>query len=141
MNLIDKRIISFIKNHHILTLATINEKGPYCCTCFYVYLEEQNFFIFTSEENTKHVKDIREKNLTAGAIALETSMVGKIKGIQFTGITEVLTGNQLVLAKKIYLKKFPIARLSNLQLWKMEPDFIKMTDNQFGFGKKLIWYK
>ena len=35
---------------------------------------------------------------------------------------------------------FPIARLMpNLHLWTLRPDFIKMTDNRLGFGKKLIW--
>ncbi len=140
MNLIDKRIISFIKEHHVFTLATVCDNKPYCCSCFYVYIEDQNTFVFTSDDNTKHINDIRKQKYTAGAIALETSMVGKIRGIQFTGHTEELTGEQLGIAKKMYLKKFPVALLADLHLWKLEPDFIKMTDNRLGFGKKLIWH-
>lgn len=140
MNFVDKRIISFIKEHHIFTLATVKDNKPYCCTCFYIYSEEQNMFVFTSDENTRHVSDIRKQSSTAGAIALETSMVGKIRGIQFTGITEELKGVQLESAKKLYIKKFPVARLADIHLWKLEPDFIKMTDNRLGFGKKLVWH-
>jgi len=140
MNEIDKRILAFINEHHVLTLATVNDNKPYCCTCFYVYLEQLNCFVFTSDEDTKHISDIRKQNYTAVSIALETSMVGKIRGIQITGITSDLVGEQLAIAKKTYIKKFPIARLAALHLWKFEPDFIKMTDNRLGFGKKLFWH-
>jgi hypothetical protein len=29
--------------------------------------------------------------------------------------------------------------MPELHLWSLTPDFIKMTDNRLGFGKKLIW--
>jgi uncharacterized protein YhbP (UPF0306 family) len=51
-----------------------------------------------------------------------------------------LEGDELKKARSAYLKRFPIARLMpDLNLWILSPDFIKMTDNRFGFGKKLIW--
>ena len=76
----------------------------------------------------------------AGSIALETRIVGKIRGIQFTGVLRSLAGDELKIAKKAYLKCFPIARLMpDLHLWAVEPEYIKMTDNRFGFGKKLSW--
>jgi uncharacterized protein YhbP (UPF0306 family) len=140
MTVIDKRIITFIKEHHILTLATAANNKPYCCSCFYVYLEQLNIFVFTSDDDTRHVKELREQSHAAGAIALETTMVGKIRGVQFTGMTGLLEGDQLKQARKAYLRKFPVARLAELHLWKLEPDFIKMTDNRLGFGKKLIWH-
>jgi len=141
MSLPDKRIIRFIKQHHIFTLATSEKNKPYCCTCFYAYAEEKNLFIFTSDEDTRHINEIRINNCTAGAIALETSVVGKIRGIQFTGYTELIGEDELTFARKTYIKRFPFARLVRLNLWKLQPDFIKMTDNRLGFGTKLIWTK
>ena len=144
-NMVDKRIINYIKEHHILTLATSNNNKSYCCTCFYVYLEDVNMFVITSDRNTKHVNDIMKQNYVSGAIALETKIVGKIRGIQFTGTIEELTGNELIPsirdAKKKYFKKFPFAILKQTLLWGIKPDFIKMTDNRLGFGKKLIWHQ
>ena len=35
----DKRIIEFIKRHHLLTLATSKDNIPYCCNVFYLYDE------------------------------------------------------------------------------------------------------
>jgi len=138
---IDTKIIEFINEHHVFTLATSNENRPYTCSCFYVYLEQENLFIFTSDRHTKHIKDVEQQNYVAGALALETTMVGKIQGIQFTGTINELEDEILQKANKAYLKKFPIARLADLLLWGIEPDFIKMTHNRLGFGKKLIWEK
>jgi len=136
---LDKRIIVFIKKHHVLTLATSFENMPYCCTCFYVYDEKNNIFYITSEKNTRHVIEAIQQPVIAGAIALETSMVGKILGIQFTGDFKELDAKEYEKAKKIYLRKFPIAAFAELTLWSLNPHFIKFTDNRLGFGKKMIW--
>jgi uncharacterized protein len=138
----EQRIIDFISEHHILTLAIARDNIPYCATCYYAWLKEKNMFIFTSDQETRHIRDVMDGNnyQVAGAIALETKIVGKIRGIQFTGVLKPLDENDLVTARSRYLKRFPIARLMpNLHLWSLTPDFIKMTDNRLGFGKKLVW--
>jgi len=141
MNPIDKRITAFIDEHHILTLAVSRDNMPYCATCYYAYLPDTNQFIFTSDHDTRHIRDVIDGGNphVAGAIALETRIVGKIRGIQFTGTLREMTGEELKKAKSVYLSRFPIARLARLHLWALEPDFIKMTDNRLGFGTKLIW--
>ena len=141
MNLIDERILRFINEHHVLTLAVANQNRPWCASCFYVYLPKRNLFVFTSDPETQHIRDVIQGNNyhVAGTIALETKITGKIRGIQFSGPMRELTGDELRSGKKSYYRKFPIARLSKLYLWGIEPGFIKMTDNRLGFGKKLIW--
>jgi uncharacterized protein YhbP (UPF0306 family) len=75
----------------------------------------------------------------ACSIVLETQSVGKIRGIQFRGIMEK-PGKELKLkAKMAYLKRFPYAALMKTSLWIVKVNYIKMTDNRLGFGKKLIW--
>ena len=141
MNPIEERIVKFINEHHIFTLATSNQNNPYTCTCFYVYLPIENILVFTSDKTTKHIQDIEQQSRVAGAIALETSIVGKIRGVQFTGFIKELKGKEHTIAKKSYILKFPFAILAKTTLWGIQPDFIKMTDNRLGFGKKIIWRK
>jgi uncharacterized protein YhbP (UPF0306 family) len=138
---IESRVLEFICEHHIFTLAVSRDNRPWCATCYYVYLDYLNLFIFTSDHDTKHITDVvvADNYYAAGAIALETRMAGKIRGIQFAGLMRELTGNELKTAKSAYLKAFPIARLARLHLWGLQPEIIKMTDNRLGFGKKLIW--
>ena len=139
MNLPEKRITDFIHKHHIFTLATAAGNLPYTCTCFYVYINDLNMFVFTSDHGTRHVDELLAQPRVAGAVALETTMVGKIQGIQFTGLAEELRGDVYDIALNAYLKKFPVASFKKLVLWSIVPDFIKMTHNRLGFGTKLIW--
>lgn len=141
MNLPEKRIVDFIHEHHVLTLATSIENKPWCANCFYVYLEDENCFVFTSDDATKHVQDVLINPDVAGSVVLETSTVGKIQGIQFRGKMEIPAGSLASKVKKAYLKKYPFAVLMKTTLWVIKPAYIKMTDNRLGFGKKLIWEK
>lgn len=139
--MVDKRIVDFIREHHVLTLATSKNNIPYCANCFYTYLEEENMLVFTSDAETRHAKEAIEQNHVAGSIVLETKTIGKIQGIQFNGIMTLPEGSLLEKAKKTYLKAFPVARLMETNIWVLELTYIKMTHNVLGFGKKLIWEK
>ena len=135
----DKLIIDFINEHHLLTLATSKDNLSYCCNVFYVYNEENNSLIFSSDIKTKHATDFIENPNVAANIALETKDVEKIQGVQLLGEITELKGEILKVATKKYLKEYPYARLMEIHLWQMKLTFIKMTHNKLGFGKKLIW--
>ncbi len=136
---VDRRIIEFINEHHVLTLATSLENEPWCANCFYVYLEKENAFVFTSDMNTKHIQDSLQQALVAGSVVLETNSIGKIRGLQFQGEMVKLENGYLNAAKKAYLKRFPVAMLMKTTLWAVKPALLKFTDNRLGFGKKLLW--
>jgi uncharacterized protein len=135
----EKKIVDFIKQHHVLTLATSQENQPWCANCFYAYLEDENMLIFTSDEETRHIAEIRLNPEVAGSIVLETSVVGKIQGIQFGGTMGKPEGDLAKKSNFAYLKRFPFAVLMDTSLWVLKLNYIKMTDNRLGFGKKLIW--
>jgi len=139
--MIDKRIIDFIQEHHLLTLSTSKENIPYCCNVFYIYDEKNNSLIFSSDTKTKHAQDFIENPEVAGTIALETKDVEKIQGVQLLGEVIELKGEILKAATKKYLKEYSYARLMEIHLWVMQLAFIKMTHNKLGFGKKLVWEK
>lgn len=141
MSLPDTRIVEFIKKHHVLTLATSFEEEPYCANCFYIYLEKENCLVFTSDYDTKHIKQASHNIYVAGSIVLETDIVGKIQGIQFQGIISEPKGDLLKKVRSAYIKQFPVAMLMKTTLWIVDLTFIKLTDNRLGFGKKLIWKK
>lgn len=141
MNLPDKRIVDFINRHHVLTLATCFDEEPWCANCFYVYLPEENSFVFTSDFETRHIQQASHNIYIAGTVVLETKIVGKVQGVQFQGIISEPKGQFLDKVKKVYLKRFPIAMLLDTHLWVVDITYLKMTDNRLGFGKKLIWEK
>ncbi|MBT5354895.1 MAG: hypothetical protein HOL56_07365, partial [Flavobacteriales bacterium] len=105
--MIDKRIIDFIQEQHLLTLSTSKDNRSYCCNVFYVYDEKNNSLIFSSETKTKHAQDFIENSNVAASIALETKDVKKIQGVQLLGTITELKAEELNNATKQYLKEFP----------------------------------
>jgi len=137
--MIDSKVILFFRKHHVLTIATSVENEPWCANCFYVYLEEENALVFTTDDDTRHGKEFIKNPKVAGSVVLETMVIGKIRGIQFQGIVSEPGEEMLSKAKRAYLKRFPPAILMDTHLWIVSLTYIKMTDNRLGFGKKLIW--
>ena len=137
--MIDRRITRFFRKHHVLTIATTVRNEPWCANCFYVYLEEENALVFTTDSDTRHGKEFSMNSLVAGSVVLETMVFGKIRGIQFQGIVSEPEDELLAMAKSGYLKRFPVAALMDFRLWVVKLTLIKMTDNRLGFGKKLMW--
>ena len=135
----DSKIITFFKKHHVLTLATVSGNQPWVANCFYAFMEGQMTFVFTSGYETRHIQEVTQNKNVAGNVVLETGIIGKIQGIQFSGTLELAEGEALAAAEKAYLKRFPFAALMNTTLWLLPIDYLKMTDNRLGFGKKLIW--
>jgi uncharacterized protein YhbP (UPF0306 family) len=72
-------------------------------------------------------------------VVLETGIIGKIQGIQFSGMLELAEAEAFEKASSAYLKRFPFAALMDTTLWILPIDYLKMTDNRLGFGKKLVW--
>ena len=139
--MVDSRVIKFFRKHHVLTICTTVENEPWCANCFYVYIEEENALVFTTEGDTRHGKEFVGNPMVAGSVVLETMIIGKIRGIQFQGTVSEPEGEMLSKARRAYLKRFPPAVLMDTRLWVVRLTFIKMTDNRLGFGKKLIWTK
>ena len=139
MNSIDKRIIDFIKQHHVLTLATTFKNETWCAQRVSMYLAKRNLFVFTSDMETKHIQDTMSQDIVAGSVVLETNIIGKIRGLQFQGKIFKPDIKLLKEMKIAYLKRFPVAMLMKTTLWAVEPNLLKYTDNRLGFGKRLVW--
>ena len=137
--MIDSRFIKFLRKHHVLTIATTAENEPWCANCFYVYLEEENALVFTTDADTRHGEEFLKNPLVAGSVVLETMVIGKIQGIQFQGLVSEPEGDMLSKAKWAYLKRFPPAVLMDTHLWMVKLTLIKLTDNRLGFGEKILW--
>ena len=75
----DKAIVQFINKHYLLALATSKDNLVYCCNVYYVFNQENNSLIFSSDTKTKHAQDFIANPNVAGTIALETKEIIKIK--------------------------------------------------------------
>jgi uncharacterized protein len=137
--MVDRRIVKFLRRHHVLTLATSSGNEPWCASCFYVYMPDENILVFTSDPETRHAKEFLTNPEVAGSVVLETMIIGMIRGVQFRGRVTTPSGDLELKARRAYLLRFPPAALMKTRLWTLSLSHIKMTDNRLGFGKKLIW--
>lgn len=137
MNKLSSKISDFIKDHHVLALASVDAQGESSsCSVFYVFDEEEISFVFASDEKTEHMQNISKNERVSGSIHLETKEIGTIRGIQVKAKVSIADAKD----KKAYLKAFPYAIvMKDIQVWKMKVHHLKYTDNRLGFGKKEIW--
>ena len=135
----ETQIVKFLHRHHVMTLATCSKNRPWCCQCFYVFVEQLCGLAFSSDMSTLHIQQALQQPFVAGSIVLETKVIGKLQGIQLEGKIIEADGELLKEIKTAYLKRFPVAALMDTKLWFLELHSMKMTDNRLGFGKKLYW--
>lgn len=138
---IDRRIETFIKRHHVMTLSTISADGsPWCCQLFYAYMAASGVLVFSSSADTNHARQAVADGRVAGSILLESRIVGRLQGVQFTGVVEQCSDDREI-CRRAYLKRFPYAAVMLDGLWRVRLDFLKYTDNTLGFGTKLMWQR
>ncbi len=132
-----EKIEVFLAKHHLLSLATSADNVPQSASLFYAYDAEKVAFVVASDTKTEHIQNVLANENVSGTVALETDEVGKIEGIQFRAKMRTITHKEGAL----YFKAFPFAKVMNPQLWSIELEDIKLTDNRLGFGKKLYWQR
>ena len=130
-----KKILEFIKEHHLLSLSTCKDNLPHSANCFYAFDKNKFNFIIASDESTRHMKELHVNPNFSATIALETNEIGKIRGLQFSGVVNKASPSE----KLLYIKTFPYALALNPTLWTLHVKNLKFTDNRLGFGKKLIF--
>lgn len=135
----DKKISEYISENKVMTIATSVNNVPYCANCFYVFDEEKKILIFLSDDSTRHISEALQNSYVAGTINTEVTSVAKIKGLQFTGNFINPEGELQKRFYNVYYNKFPFAKAKPSLVWGVELNYIKMTDNTLGFGKKLTW--
>ena len=132
-----EKVALFLSKHHLLSLATSADNTPQSASLFYAYDSERIAFVVASDTKTEHIQNVLRNENVSGTVALETDEVGKIEGIQFKAKMQMLTHKE----GELYFKAFPFAKVMNPQLWSIELEEIKLTDNRLGFGKKLYWQR
>ena len=145
--MIDSRILDFIGEHHVMTIACASPQGAegaqelWCANAFYVFDPQEEGFIITSEAKTRHAQLFLENPQVTGSIVLETEEIGKIRGLQVAGTVRRCDGGLFDRCRLKYLKRFPYAVFKGGEVWLILPDRMKYTDNRLGFGKKLLWQR
>lgn len=126
----------FINEHHVLSLATVQNDKPSSCSLFYLFVEDEGCFVFASDYETEHMRNILQNPDVSGTIHNETKEIERIRGIQFKGIVTIAEARH----EHLYFKAYPYAEdIKDKTIWKLKITELKYTDNTLGFGQKESW--
>ncbi|WP_319530243.1 pyridoxamine 5'-phosphate oxidase family protein [uncultured Cohaesibacter sp.] len=134
-----KDIDAFLRDHHVMSLATVSDGSPWAASVFYAFDEDRGRLIYLSSKETRHGKAALLNAEVAATIARQELEIEKIRGLQISGFTVSLEGEDAVAARTSFSKRFPDIDLQDAAIWSLVPDYIKMVDNSLGFGEKIIW--
>lgn len=134
-------LIRYLKKQHVLSLCATDGKDMWSANCFYIFDAENMAFWLMSEPETRHGQLMLANPRVAGTVNGQPKTVLLIKGVQYAGRIQLLSGERETLARLAYQKRFPVAKKVSAPLWEIQLDEVKMTDNALGFGKKIVWTK
>lgn len=136
----DESIIRFIQQQTCATICCTDEQGiPYCFSCYHVFNRENSLLYFKSSDNTLHSALLVRNPVISGSILPDKLNKLITKGIQLQGEVLKQVHPQTKDASEIYHKKIPLALAIKGKVFTIRLNTIKMTDSQFGFGKKIMW--
>lgn len=136
--MIDKNLDQFLRESHILTIATVGEP-VWIYNVFYTIDDELNF-VFASSIETTHGKYLEQDARVAFSITwVEDWNPKNKKGLQGMGVLEVCKGYDLIDSsiKLLYKNKGILRDLdtykdfdSKKKMYKLKPHFMKYLDDK-----------
>ncbi|HLS57018.1 MAG TPA: pyridoxamine 5'-phosphate oxidase family protein [Zeimonas sp.] len=141
-----RRVLDYLRQHHVLTLATQGRDGPWAAAVFYV---NDGFTLYwLSRPATRHCTELTGHPRVAGTIQEDYSDWPQIQGVQFEGLACEVDGDEASHARRLYGEKFPVVgrlaqapativdAFAKIRWYRVSPDRLYFVDNSLGFGHR-----
>lgn len=141
MDIIRSLITEILRNGYLLSLASVDESGPWVSDV--IYIEDENFSLyFISRFEFRHSKAFINNSKAAGAITVVEKPEGKSTGVQLEGSITVLAqipDEPLARYTKKRKGKTRWALAPGEAWYKLTPTNIDLIyEPKFGFTKKTL---
>jgi uncharacterized protein YhbP (UPF0306 family) len=138
----NKIITAFIEKQKCASVCCLDEhNNPYCFNIFYVFDNAERRLYFKSAYNSNHARYLLQNKIVAGTILPDKLNLFAVRGVQFTGFVIENPDLSHHHAAEEYHKRFPFALAMPGDVWTIQLETIKMTDNTIGIGKKISWQR
>lgn len=140
-------LVDFLAAHNTLCLATVGPEGrPHAAAVFYAAGPDLTLY-FLSDPTTRHGQHIGAGAWVAATIEANNQNWQSIRGLQIHGLAAPCTGDEVIVARRIYGERFPFiasvqtltAALARARYYRLVPSWIRLIDNTRGFGHKEEW--
>ena len=146
MMILPQTVADYLSTHHVATLATHGEQGPWAAAVFYA--RDNASLIFLSSPNSRHCLNLAQNPRCAATIQEDYHDWRAIKGIQMEGQVRQLHDEEERDAQQLYQKKFPfinplgnvapqiLKAVARVRWFRLEPECFYFIDNSKGFGHR-----
>ncbi len=141
-----QRVQAYLAAHHVVTLATGGDEGPWAAAVFYVH--EAWALYFLSAPTSRHCRNIAQSPRVSATIQEDYSDWREIKGVQLEGIATRLSGDEEERVRGLYAAKFPLvgnpadapgaiaAALKKVGWYRLAAQRAFFIDNSIAFGHR-----
>jgi len=143
-----ERLLRFFREHQVLTLAVTEADGRACAAALFYGVDDDLRFYVVTDPGTRHGQAMLANPVVAGTVQRDRQQWREIQGVQFRGLCQQLGGTARAWAWEIYAARFRFLQqpnailtreLAGTAMWGIEPTWIRLIDNQAGFGHKEEW--
>lgn len=138
------RALAFLEAHHVLSLATAGEEGPWAAAVFYA---SRGFTLwFLSSPSSRHARNLAASRRAAATVQDDTDDWRAVKGLQLEGAVRLLQGAEAEEARALLGARFPVvagggppeiaAALARVGWYRLTPQRLYLVDNAAGFGRR-----
>lgn len=140
MKNIHDTLIHFLQKQTCATICCSDENGnPYCFSCYYSFNNADGLLYFKSSPASQHSILLQKNRNIAGTVLPDKISKLITRGVQFQG--ELLDQFHSITKDAFanYHLRHPLAIGFKGNVYVIQINQVKMTDNSLGFGKKIIW--
>lgn len=143
---LQRRVLDYLREHHVMTLATQGRDGPWAAAVFYV--NDGFTLYFLSAPTARHCGDLAANPRVAATIQQDYSDWPQIRGVQLEGIARQVADDEIPRVRSLYGQKYPVVgaarqapaaianALAKVRWYRLTPNRLFLVDNSVGFGHR-----
>lgn len=141
-----ERVLDYLRGHHVMTLATHGDSGPWAAAVFYV---NDGFTLYClSAPSSRHGTNLAQNPRVSATIQEDCADWPEIKGVQLEGAACEISGEEERRARSLYGEKYPVVgklaqapaaivkAMAKVRWYKVVPERLYFIDNSAGFGHR-----
>lgn len=137
-------VLALLAETYTLTLSTIDSDGSPRATPVFFAFDDQATLIFLSERDAPHSLNLERQPSIAAALYPEVSDWRELRGLQIKGLASEVPASAQTAALAVYAGRFPFVGdlegvVSQSQVYRLQPKWVRLIDNRQGFGTKHEW--
>ena len=139
-------VAAYLREHHVMTLATQGADGPWAAAVFYAH--EGAGLVFLSAPTTRHARNLAADARCAATIHDDVDDWQAVRGVQLEGVVRRLAGDDARAAQRLYGGKFPLVAdlgraplaiaeaFARIRWYRLDAARVHLIDNRRGFGHR-----